>query len=160
MVDCGAVKTILAPVDLSDAAEAVAIEAGALAKSIGARVRLLHVVSPPVANEYAPDAACISGEGTGAVEEALTRLRVWLNRKGVEAESRVLTGPPVPTILGDARRGKADYIVMGSHGHGALYQLLMGGTAMGVAQKAPCPVVIVPTGRNEAGLVTETLKTL
>jgi nucleotide-binding universal stress UspA family protein len=46
-------------------------------------------------------------------------------------------------------RCKADFIVMGSHGHGALYNLLIGGTASGVIQKAPCPVVIVPTHKTE-----------
>jgi nucleotide-binding universal stress UspA family protein len=39
---------------------------------------------------------------------------------------------------------------MGSHGHGALYNLLVGGTASGVIQKSPCPVVIVPTQKTAA----------
>ena len=38
----------------------------------------------------------------------------------------------------------ADYIVMGSHGHTPLYDLLVGTTTHGVLKNARCPVVIVP----------------
>jgi nucleotide-binding universal stress UspA family protein len=152
-------KTILAPIDLSDAAEAVTAEAGALAKIIGGRVRLLYVVMPTVVNEYAPEAERIASEGRGVAEEALIRMQAWLRKKGVESESDVLNGHPVLTILDDAIQCKADYIVMGSHGHGALYNLLVGGTASGVIQRAPCPVVIVPTNKMAGSRLAEALKT-
>jgi nucleotide-binding universal stress UspA family protein len=150
-------KTILAPIDLSDAAEVVTTEAGALAKIIGARVLLLHVVMPSVINEYAPDAQAIASEGTGVAEEALIRLQFQLKQTGVEAESDLLNGVPITTILEEAVEKKADYIVMGSHGHGALYNLLVGGTALGVMQKAPCPVVIVPIRKAAASHPVEAL---
>jgi len=35
-------------------------------------------------------------------------------------------------------------IVMGSHGHGALYELLVGSITQGVLKAAKCPVVVVP----------------
>lgn len=152
-------KTILAPIDLSDAAEAVAAEAGAMAAIIGARVLLLHVIVPPIINEYAPEAERIADEGRGGTEEALIRLQRRLERSGVEAESDVLSGPPVATIIDQAVQSRADYIVMGSHGHGALYNLLVGGTASGVIQRAPCPVVIVPTRKTAAMIATPALKT-
>jgi universal stress protein A len=34
--------------------------------------------------------------------------------------------------------------VLGSHGHTAFYDLLVGSTAAGVLKHAPCPVVVVP----------------
>jgi len=40
--------------------------------------------------------------------------------------------------------------VMGSHGHTALYDLLLGSTTHGVLFRAPCPVVIVPPKRPRA----------
>ena len=54
------------------------------------------------------------------------------------------TGIPVTAILGRAASTKARYIVMGSHGHGAMYDLLVGSTTHGVLKKAPCPVLVVP----------------
>ena len=58
-----------------------------------------------------------------------------------------LTGAPVPLILEQAKALAADYIVMGSHGHTAFYDLLVGTTTHGVLKKAPCPVLVVPKAR-------------
>jgi nucleotide-binding universal stress UspA family protein len=38
---------------------------------------------------------------------------------------------------------------MGSHGHGAFYDLLVGSTTQGVLKRATCPVVIVPTSKKK-----------
>ncbi|MBW2274656.1 MAG: universal stress protein, partial [Deltaproteobacteria bacterium] len=52
-------------------------------------------------------------------------------------------------ILAEAKRLAADMIVMGSHGHGALYRALLGSVSEGVLHKATCPLTIVP-GRATA----------
>jgi nucleotide-binding universal stress UspA family protein len=39
--------------------------------------------------------------------------------------------------------------VMGSHGHTALYDLLVGSTTHGVLMRAQCPVVIVPSAKQK-----------
>jgi nucleotide-binding universal stress UspA family protein len=45
---------------------------------------------------------------------------------------------------------KADYVIMGSHGHGKLYDFLVGSTASGIIKKATCGVIIVPpTDKSE-----------
>ena len=62
----------------------------------------------------------------------------------VPVESVQLNGPPIRTILDQATQLGADYIVMGSHGHTALYDLLVGSTTHGVLLRATCPVVITP----------------
>jgi nucleotide-binding universal stress UspA family protein len=141
-------KTVLAPIDLSEAAAGVISQAGALAVDVGGRVLLLHVVPPPaVINEYAPEAERLAEEEKKKAEAAMEQWRQRLKGTGVDAEISVLHGPPVATILGETARANADYIVMGSHGHGALYHLFVGGTAGGVIQKSPCPVVVVPSQR-------------
>ncbi|MSU70996.1 MAG: universal stress protein [Opitutus sp.] len=55
-----------------------------------------------------------------------------------------VNGSPVPEIIEQAQQLAADYIVIGSHGHTALHDLLAGGTASGVLKRATCPVVIIP----------------
>ena len=47
-----------------------------------------------------------------------------------------------------AKKLGADYIVMGSHGHTALYDLLVGSTTHGVLMRAACPVVITPAQKE------------
>ncbi len=144
-------KTILAPIDLSDAAAGVTSEARALAGILGGKVSLLHVVPPPVViNEYSPEAERLADEEQQSAEQSLEYWQQNLKNEGVETEIALRHGPPVATILDEAVRTNADYVVMGSHGHGALYNLLVGGTASGVIQKSPCPVVIVPTQKAVA----------
>jgi nucleotide-binding universal stress UspA family protein len=153
-------KTILAPIDLSDAAAAVASEAGSLAGILGGRVVLLHVVPPPVViNEYAPETERLAEEEKQEAERGMEHWRQRLQGAGVDTETTVLHGPPVSSIVEEATRTNADYIVLGSHGHGALYHLLLGGTASGVIQKSPCPVVVVPTQKVHANPSASHLKT-
>jgi nucleotide-binding universal stress UspA family protein len=154
-----AMKTILTPIDLSDAAEAVTLEAGALAGILEGRVLLLHAIPPSVINEYAPEAERIAAEEQGVAEDGLKRLQRRLKHAGVDAETEVRHGPAVATILDVAEQRNADYIVMGSHGHGSLYNLLVGSTASGVIHAAPCPVVIIPTHKAAASLSAAALKT-
>jgi nucleotide-binding universal stress UspA family protein len=59
-------------------------------------------------------------------------------------ETVQLTGAPAPLILEEAESCGASYIVMGSHGHTPLYDLLVGTTTHGVLKRARCAVVIVP----------------
>lgn len=42
----------------------------------------------------------------------------------------------------------AELIVLGSHGHGAFHDALVGSTSMHVIRHAPCPVVVVPDPRR------------
>ena len=43
-----------------------------------------------------------------------------------------------------AQKLGAEYIVIGSHGHSAAYDVLMGSVASGVVKKSPCSVLVVP----------------
>ena len=42
----------------------------------------------------------------------------------------------------------ADLIVMGTHGHGAMYNLLVGGVTKGVLKHSTRPVLLVPDPRR------------
>ena len=67
-----------------------------------------------------------------------------LSDHGIKAHSEHATGSAVSAIVAKASEIDATYIVMGSHGHTALYDLLVGSTTHGVLKSSPCPVVIVP----------------
>ena len=147
-------KTILVPVDLSAATTRVCDAAGALARLIHARLVLLHVVQPPpiILNDYYPFDAGAVVEAVAAGEKfAARRLRALARRcakKRLPVQTVQRTGQPVAGILAMAAASKAAYIVIGSHGHGVAYDLLVGSTTQGVLRKAGCPVLVVPMPRR------------
>lgn len=144
-------KTILAPIDFSPVSEAVVAEAAALARAVGGRVLLMSVIQPPVIlHEYAPiseNIAEITAAGERSAAIKLEAIENSLRKDFVSAESVQVVGSPIPHIVEQARLCAADYIVMGSHGHTALYDLIVGSTTQGVLMRAKCPVVIIPAVR-------------
>lgn len=143
-------KTILVPVDFSPVTEDVIDNAITFACAFGGKVTLLHVVQPPVVatTEYALPVEIIQEAmdvSEKSAREKMSRFTALFREAGLDCETRVLIGPPVTHILEEAARIGADYILMGSHGHGRLYDLLVGSTASGIIKKARCGVVILPT---------------
>lgn len=147
-------KTVLAPIDFSRVSERVIEKAIALARATDARLVLLHVVAPiPIIGKNL--ALTLTGaELTAAAEKdaakKLTTLQRSLRDGGVTAHAIHASGDPRECIIEQAERLTADYIVIGSHGHTAFYDLLVGSTASGVLKRASCPVVIVPYGAKRS----------
>jgi nucleotide-binding universal stress UspA family protein len=145
-------KTILAPVDFSGATDAVVAEATALARALDARVVLLTVIQPPaITNEYSAlmdNLAEIVAAGEKNATKHLLEFEAKLQAEKVPVETIQINGSPIRVIVEQAKKLDADYIVMGSHGHTALYDLLVGSTTHGVLMRAACPVVITPAAKE------------
>jgi nucleotide-binding universal stress UspA family protein len=67
----------------------------------------------------------------------------FLKRHGMTVTSLCKTGHPGSLIAKLAEDGKFDLVVMGSHGHGALVNLVMGSVATQVLANCKVPVLIV-----------------
>jgi nucleotide-binding universal stress UspA family protein len=146
-------KTLLVPVDFSKISETVVTEAAALARALDGRVVLLTVVQPPlVFTEFAAmmNVAEITAASEKYAAHQLERFEDKLRNQFVKTESLQLTGAPIAHIVEQAEKFDADYIVMGSHGHTALYDLLVGSTTHGVLMRARCPVIVVPAAKPAA----------
>ena len=141
-------KTILAPVDFSPATALVLETATELARAISGEIVLLHVVQPPmVTSDYGlamENVQEILAVSERAAARQLAHLQERAGRSEVPIRTVQLNGAPVPVILEQAKALNASYVVMGSHGHTAFYDLLVGSTTHGLLKKSPCPVVIVP----------------
>jgi nucleotide-binding universal stress UspA family protein len=138
---------ILVPIDFSAVTSAVVREATKLARLAKARVVLLHAVQAPVA---AADYGLLADVGfylialEKAADRRLAAVQARLRGEGIRAETLRYTGFPTTGILAEAKKRSAAYIVLGSHGHTAFHDLLLGSTASGVLKRATCPVVVVP----------------
>ncbi|MBE34177.1 MAG: hypothetical protein CMI16_01210 [Opitutaceae bacterium] len=141
-------KIVLTPLDFSNVSDSVLKGAINLARAIEGRLVLFHVIQPPViTSEYGAVLSNVReivavNEQTSLKE--LKRHQKKLEATGLKVSIAQATGGPVAHILEQAKKSRASYIVMGSHGHTALYDLLAGSTATGVIKRAPCPVVIMP----------------
>jgi nucleotide-binding universal stress UspA family protein len=63
--------------------------------------------------------------------------------RGSDGHARVVDASPVEGILDEAKRVRADVIVVGWRGHGAVRRLLAGSVSRGVVRTAPCAVLVV-----------------
>lgn len=147
-------KTILVPVDLSTATTRVCDAARDLAKLIHARLLLVHVVQPqPIypGDFLAYDAGAVAETARAEEKRASRKLHALARRyasRKMPVQTWQGTGQPAWGILSQAAASKADYIVIGSHGHGAAYDLLIGSAAQGVLRRARCPVLVIPIKRR------------
>jgi nucleotide-binding universal stress UspA family protein len=135
-----AMKTILAAIDFSPVTTRVVAEAVALARGARARLVLLNVTTPnSLVRDYAALEALVEGAERKAGEDSTSH-----DLSAIQGDSLQIIGEPVDVILQQAARCSADYIVLGSHGHTALFETLVGGTTAGVIRGAACPVMLIP----------------
>jgi nucleotide-binding universal stress UspA family protein len=76
-------------------------------------------------------------------ERATEHARRTLSRRWPEVEVEIADKRPVEGILGEAKRFRADAVVVGWRGHGAIRRLLMGSVSRGVVRGATCAVLVV-----------------
>ncbi|UCB54209.1 MAG: universal stress protein [Thiotrichales bacterium] len=140
---------ILVCVDLSDSTEIIVRKIEELAKSASAQVWLLHNAIPEpghVEFKVDPLAARESlAQKFHNEHRQIQALSDRLRNTGVDTTALLVHGSTVETILQEASDVDADMIVVGSHGKGAMYQLLLGSVSKGVLRKSSLPVLVIPT---------------
>lgn len=80
---------------------------------------------------------------TEEAEKVLAPISKFLLRHGINAKGTWKVGPAGVSIAKMAESGKFDLIVMGSHGHSALANLVMGSVATQVLAHCKVPVLLV-----------------
>ncbi|HEV7402896.1 MAG TPA: universal stress protein [Chthoniobacteraceae bacterium] len=147
-------QTILVPLDFSDVSSRVVDYAVSMAKSFGGRVVLLHVAEPEpdfVGFDAGPQVVrAVTALDIRTEHRQLEEYKHRLAESGVEVTAMHIQGPLTDKVLQQAEEHHADLIVMGSHGHGALYHLLVGSVTAGVVRGAKCPVLVVPAVAGNA----------
>ncbi len=144
---------ILACIDLSDSTDIVMEKTEELAKGLSAKVWLIHNALPE------PDRIEFKVDPIAAREELAEQFHVEhrqiqglaerLREAGIDAAALLVHGDTLDTILTEADDLDVDMIVVGSHGHGAMYSLLVGAVSKGVLNKSKVPVLVVPTHKRE-----------
>lgn len=148
-------KTLLVCVDFSDVTTKLLEQAQRMASAFCERIVLLHVSEPNpgfVSFDEAPELMRLEWADTFQVEhQQLEHLEKTLSQTGLEVKTILVRGIAADQILEYANSLHADMILMGSHGHGKLYHLLVGSATEEVLKKATVPVILVPKQQDANG---------
>lgn len=146
-----AMKILLVSIDFSPISQKVVDGAADLASSMGAKVVLLNVWEPVAA--YVPVGAAmdvitapipVEPPDLDLVGKQLGEFAQPLRDRGISVETSVIEGTPADEILQQAAKTGASMIILGSHGHGAVYQLFSGSVVTAVLHKSTIPVTVIP----------------
>jgi nucleotide-binding universal stress UspA family protein len=77
--------------------------------------------------------------------QELMALKIELQQKGVDCETVFVGGNPSEEILEAAETHRAELIILGSHGHGAIYDLIMGSVTRSILYYTTTPTLVVPS---------------
>ena len=143
---------ILVSLDISESTDKVVTAATELAQVMSAKLYLLHVAEPEpdfIGYGVGPQTVRDSVSEEFHKEHAhIQELAGSLRQKGLDVKGLLIQGSTVDTILKQADKLEAQMIIMGSHGRGAIYKVLVGSVSEGVLHGAKCPVLVVPTHKR------------
>ncbi|MEO3711465.1 MULTISPECIES: universal stress protein [Roseateles] len=105
---------------------------------------VLHAVPavPPRAAAVL-DKAVLKSYYDDEAEKVLKTVRTFFEKQKVRAEFISKVGPAADVIGAAANKGKFDLLLMGSHGHSTLGNLVLGSVATKVMSQTDVPVLLV-----------------
>ena len=139
-------KTILVPVDFSEASLNALEHGVAMASRFDANLILTHVIAPLPAEYAAFDGGAYVGtiwpsrvDLEGGVKERIDALVDKLKSER-PIEKVVLHGDPAKEIAKFTRERQIDMVMMPSHGYGPFRRFILGSVTAKVLHDVPCPV--------------------
>jgi nucleotide-binding universal stress UspA family protein len=81
-----------------------------------------------------------------AAEGYAGEIKELCDKNGVASKISIKTGHPVKEIVKEAKRSKADIIVMGSHGRSALSATVLGSVSYGIIHNDKSIHVLIVRG--------------
>jgi nucleotide-binding universal stress UspA family protein len=70
-------------------------------------------------------------------------MKIELTRRGIAHRIEKRVGEPAPTMVAAAEEGRFDLIALGTQGHSALENLMLGSVAIKVLAHASTPVLLL-----------------
>ena len=154
-------QKVLIALDYNPTAKKVAESGFSLAKSLGAEVILLHVITDPVyysSPEYSPITGFTGFLAEGPMQlnsddalknvsqQFLEKIKHHLGDNTIQA--LVEKGDYAESILKTAKDLQADIIVMGTHSRKWLENIVMGSVTEKVLNHTTIPLFIIPTKKH------------
>jgi nucleotide-binding universal stress UspA family protein len=143
-----AYRKILAAVDGSKASSKGLREALRLAQREGAKLCILHVVNEfyAFAGMDGPTPVDLVPSLREGGKKVLAKARAMAEKAGVKPAlvmRETIAGPAADAIVREARKQRADVIVLGTHGRRGVRRLVLGSDAEQVVRTSRVPVLLV-----------------
>jgi nucleotide-binding universal stress UspA family protein len=132
---------VLIPLDGTPESADVLPVASALARAVGARVRLLRVM--PEHGPHHADAPNATQEATDYLERVGAPLR---KNAGLDVSSVVRQGEPAAQIVEEILAARVDLVAMATHGRSGLQRAMLGSVAERTLERSPVPVLVQRPG--------------
>jgi len=149
-----AIKHIGVALEHTEGDAEVVSAAVTMAKSHKGRLTLLHIVETPGTMVYGNESDSLHGSEDKVYLEELAR---EVEERDLPVEVMLGYGKPIEGIIRATQEGGFDMLVMGSHGHRAIGDLIHGQTVNSVRHAIDIPLMVIRTShgteraiRNEA----------
>ena len=129
---------LLVAMDFSASSEAALRLAARLVPRLNGRAVLVHAFDPST-----PRLEQTHGGASHRAEQRLQKLISASQAEEAVSDNIVAPGDPVGVILDQAKRVRADLIVMGTNGRRGMQRRVLGSVAESVVRRAGCPVLVV-----------------
>lgn len=143
---------VVVGVDGTAVGDAALDPAADLAASLGARLLAVHTWSDVVADgsgaahRLHDDWSVLADRGARLLDEHLAPVQA--RHPELHIERDLVAGSPLRVLLERARDARA--VVVGRRGEASSHGMLLGSTSRGLAEFAPCPVVVTQSPANRA----------
>jgi len=140
------IKKILVPIDFSVNSKSALKIATQFGSFFSAELVLIHVIEPMF---YPPDFSLgqitLPSMDTKEIEERAKEELTKLSQTEIQTRLRskviIKNGKPFHEIIETAKEEDVDLIIISSHGHSGVEQIIFGSTSEKVVRKSPCPVL-------------------
>lgn len=133
-------QPILMPVDFSETTDRMIEFVSQLAPPLQAQVCVLHVSQADMDDPR---------RGRELLQPKIDEVVEQLKARGCDARPLLALGPPALTVLDQMKTIDPLLVVLGSHGHSAMYKMLMGSVTGFVMKYSQHPVLVVPSPQEE-----------
>jgi nucleotide-binding universal stress UspA family protein len=105
---------------------------------------LVHAVTPlPQRAAAAIDKTTLQAWHDETAQKVFKPIRSFFEKQGIQATYVAKAGAPADVIAGLAKKGDFDLLILGSHGHGALTNLVTGSVATKVLAQCSTPALLI-----------------
>ena len=143
-----AFKNIMVAVDFNDSIGELMVYADTLAQKFNSKVWVLHVAAPePDFVGYEPGPQYIRDIKAEEYREEHHNLQEICKNflsEEVNAEALLIQGSTVETVMSEAQKLDIDLLIVGTHKHSFLHNLLQESVSMELIKKAEIPMLTIP----------------